>query len=85
MCVEDTAFITWKLSALEFRAHRPVSCLVGGSVTQRLSGTQGEVPSSYLDSKTGYILNEGFCVLPQSLQAKGGLVPEMRPQPPLST
>ena len=36
-CVEDTAFITWKLSAVKFRAHHPVSCLVGGSVRQRLS------------------------------------------------
>lgn len=35
-CVEDTSFISWKLSALEFRAHHPVSCLVGGSVRQRL-------------------------------------------------
>ena len=84
-CVEDTAFITWKLSALEFGAHHSVSCLVGGRVAATVSGTQGVVSSSYFDLKTGYVLNEGFCGLPQSLQAKGGLVPEMRPQPPLST
>jgi len=68
-CVEDTSFITWKLSALEFRAHHPVSCLVGGSVRQRLClGLRGgaEFVSRFEDRLHS---EWGFCGLPQSLQA----------------
>ena len=85
-CVEDTAFITWKLSALEFRAHHPVYRVRSEAVpSSDCVWDSREVPSWYLDSKTSYILNEGFLWFTSVSPAKGGLVPVMRPQPPLST